>query len=718
MSNLTGRNIKNSYQELVTVGANNTITNGTGSLISNLAVTSSWASNAVSAVTASYALNAAAAVSTGSLMVTGSANNNILTFTKGDGTQFNLTVATGSAISASYAAFATTAGTATTAVTASNITTTLDTSATLNFLGVSAIGVNAPRIGGPTMKGNAITASFFKGDLAGTASFASDSQLLDGLDSTAFAILANNNNFAGNQTFNNITVNGTGSFAYLQQVTGSVTTIGDAFIILNTGDASRYAGIIVEDSGSAPVNYTASFFFDSVTNDWNYEYTSGSTDYGVALFGPTYSTKGTPTYPTANKLQKGNGNHHLTDSIISDNGSSVTVSGSLIVDVAVTASAGFSGNLQGNATTATTATTASYALTASYVEGGGGSIVADSNYTASLVTAANAARGINASDVRGGNTILIGSETSGNTQTVAVGDLAKAYATSSIAIGKGSAAGYGSAAFEGIAAIAIGTGAQAKYQGTLAIGFGSDTGDNDFAMAIGYSSDASGNAAMAIGKQATAAGFLATSIGNSAQADAGGGVSLGQGANAGGTSGTTALGGSAIANADFAIAVGNSANATNTSAISIGHQALVDQAQGIAIGKQAAVQATNGIAIGSGSQALGANALAFGHGVINSTANHAIFGYQTATFNGGVTATSFTGSFSGTATNATSASYAIVSDTAVNATSASYSATASLASAVTNLNISSGSLTFWQGSQAEYNAISSSASNTTIYFVI
>jgi len=104
MSNLTGRNIKNSYQELVTVGANNTITNGTGSLISNLAVTSSWASNAVSAVTASYALNAAAAVSTGSLMVTGSANNNILTFTKGDGTQFNLTVATGSAISASYAA--------------------------------------------------------------------------------------------------------------------------------------------------------------------------------------------------------------------------------------------------------------------------------------------------------------------------------------------------------------------------------------------------------------------------------------------------------------------------------------------------------------------------------------------------------------------------------------------------------------------------------------
>jgi len=35
-----------------------------------------------------------------------------------------------------------------------------------------------------------------------------------------------------------------------------------------------------------------------------------------------------------------------------------------------------------------------------------------------------------------------------------------------------------------------------------------------------------------------------------------------------------------------------------------------------------------------------------------------------------------------------------------------------------NVNTNSGSLQFWQGSQAEYNAISSSADNNTIYFVI
>ena len=55
MANLTGQNISTSYQELVTLGTGTTITNGTGSLITNLAVTASNAINAISAVTASVA---------------------------------------------------------------------------------------------------------------------------------------------------------------------------------------------------------------------------------------------------------------------------------------------------------------------------------------------------------------------------------------------------------------------------------------------------------------------------------------------------------------------------------------------------------------------------------------------------------------------------------------------------------------------------------------
>jgi hypothetical protein len=132
------------------------------------------------------------------------------------------------------------------------------------------------------------------------------------------------NTFTGDQTFNNITVNGTGSFAYIESITGSAKIIGDAFIVLNNNTpAERYAGVAVYDSGSA--NTTASFQFDGQTNDWFYEYSNDggvTTDHGVAMFGPEYSTKGVPTYPTTNTLLKGNG-HHVEDSNITDDGATI-----------------------------------------------------------------------------------------------------------------------------------------------------------------------------------------------------------------------------------------------------------------------------------------------------------------------------------------------------------------------------------------------------------
>lgn len=177
----------------------------------------------------------------------------------------------------------------------------------------------------------------------------------------SFAKTDKNNVFTGNQTFNNINVNGTGSFAYIQSVTGSAKIIGDAFIVLNNNTpAERYAGMKVFDSGSAGVS--ASLEFDGLNNDWFYEYSDDggvTTDHGVVLFGPEYSAKGTPTYPTNNTLQKGNGGHHLLDSIITDDGSTVTVAGDLTGNV-IQANTYVVGDLIGNASTATTA---SYALT-------------------------------------------------------------------------------------------------------------------------------------------------------------------------------------------------------------------------------------------------------------------------------------------------------------------------------------------------------------------
>ena len=152
------------------------------------------------------------------------------------------------------------------------------------------------------------------------------------------------------------------SIGYLQTITGSVVNIGDAFIILNTSDATRYAGIKIEDSGSGtPTNYTASFQFDSQTNDWFYEYSgSDPTNFGVTMFGPEYSTIGSPTYLTNNRLSKGNGGHHLNDSTITDNGTNVIFT-TPIAGTAISASTGFLGNLTGTASFATNALSASFA---------------------------------------------------------------------------------------------------------------------------------------------------------------------------------------------------------------------------------------------------------------------------------------------------------------------------------------------------------------------
>ena len=130
-----------------------------------------------------------------------------------------------------------------------------------------------------------------------------------------------------------LVVAGTGSFNYIESVTGSAKIIGDAYIILNNNTpVERYAGIVVQDSGSAGV--TASLEFDGQTNDWFYEYSDdggSSTEHGVVIFGPEYQTKGTPIYNTNNTIVKGNGGHHIEDSNITDDGNTITLDSTLYV---------------------------------------------------------------------------------------------------------------------------------------------------------------------------------------------------------------------------------------------------------------------------------------------------------------------------------------------------------------------------------------------------
>jgi len=142
----------------------------------------------------------------------------------------------------------------------------------------------------------------------------------------SIAFINKNNTFTGTQSFNNISVSGTGSFGYIQSVTGSAKIIGDAFLILNNDTPTeRFAGIKIIDSGSTQA--TASLQFDGSTKDWFAEYTaSGDPDnFGVLIQGPEYNTAGSPIYLTSNTIPKSDGKHNLNDSNISDSGTLITL---------------------------------------------------------------------------------------------------------------------------------------------------------------------------------------------------------------------------------------------------------------------------------------------------------------------------------------------------------------------------------------------------------
>jgi hypothetical protein len=147
--------------------------------------------------------------------------------------------------------------------------------------------------------------------------------------------------FTGTQTFSNIVVNGTGSFAFIQSTTGSSTSIGEAFIILNENTpSSNFAGIKVVDSGSSFT--TASFVYDGLNNNWVFEH-EGSVNSGssLAIFGPlSQGGLGTEVGLTENRIPKAvtDHGHHIGDSNISDNGTLITLNSNTQVngDVLVT----------------------------------------------------------------------------------------------------------------------------------------------------------------------------------------------------------------------------------------------------------------------------------------------------------------------------------------------------------------------------------------------
>lgn len=130
----------------------------------------------------------------------------------------------------------------------------------------------------------------------------------------------------------NLTVNGTGSFAYIQSVTGSAKIIGDAYIILNANAPSeRYAGIKVFDSGST--GETGSLEYDSVANHWFYE--SVNEGYASVLMSGPKASRGALSVPTSGSLVLAVGNH-LYSSNVSDLDGQVTINSDTTINGDIT----------------------------------------------------------------------------------------------------------------------------------------------------------------------------------------------------------------------------------------------------------------------------------------------------------------------------------------------------------------------------------------------
>jgi len=639
--NLTSQNIKDTYQQLVQVSGS-ALVDGTGSLVTDFDYVSTSTFNAFSASISSsvdskvstttflaYTSSTSASLSSIETQIaqleagSGSASWDLITG-KPDGlvsssAQVDLSLATG------------TAANATNATNADNIALSADSTNTNRYVSFTATAngdgtlltdagllynsfsntlTTTTVVANVTgdLTGNADTAT--SATTATSASYATNADTLDGLQASAFARLAVDNNFTGTQNFDNISVSGTASIAYLQSVTGSAKVIGDAFIILNAATPSqRYAGVKVYDSGSSPVS-TGSFQWDSENNDWFYEYQKDATDYAVALFGPEFDTKGTPTYPTSNVIQKGTGGHHLTGSNITDDGLTVTVSTPLTA-TEITASTGFKGDLSG---TATNATSASYAVTASYAlnaAGGGGGLVAGNSGVDSM---------------RSSDDLTTTPASANGPQSIAIGNAAKVSGTASLHISLDDSNTF----VAGDQTINIGKDINNQGGYSTAIGHNLTNNGTGGNVLIGRSITTSGDYSIGIGEGATAAQQGGVAIGNSANSQ-GNSVAIGAGAYMGNSYGfaggynaranndaSIAIGGDIVVSSNQAIGIGTDIGIDNSSrrAVALGQNADIATSEGgITLGGQANVTgATGGIAIGWGSSTTGAYGIAIGSG--------------------------------------------------------------------------------------------------------
>ena len=148
-----------------------------------------------------------------------------------------------------------------------------------------------------------------------------------------------NGTIGGSLTVNqNLIVLGSSSISFISQ---STLNVGTNKITMNTNTPGvRFGGIEVIDSGSSPLR-SGSLYFDSINDQWIFVHqnTAGGVTSSVLLVGPpTFNSVGNETLLTQNRVLKGGGLEHVSDSQITDNGITVSITNGLSVGTNLTAS--------------------------------------------------------------------------------------------------------------------------------------------------------------------------------------------------------------------------------------------------------------------------------------------------------------------------------------------------------------------------------------------
>ena len=310
MGNLSNLYISQSFQSLAHLGTNNALVPGTMTQLEDgigQSLNISFDGTNISSSGNIFAANLTGSANTGSFMLTGSVSVNVLTFTKADGSTFNLTVAASGSVvpgTISGSAQITALGFVSSSVTASSLITASFDNNTRNLTFTkgnnTTFNVNIPDVSGST---------FDTGSLVTTSSFNSYTQStnirLNNLETTSASVnisISNLNSTTASQA-TSITNLNSATQSLFSSASLSLTTASFSgnTLTFTKGNGTTF-GVVIPDvsgSGATPTGsllVTASAFINTITftkgdgTTFPVTVTTGSLNYVTGSFGAFYDT--------------------------------------------------------------------------------------------------------------------------------------------------------------------------------------------------------------------------------------------------------------------------------------------------------------------------------------------------------------------------------------------------------------------------------------------